>query len=614
MLRMLDDMLAAANAGDPVYITDVRERFRALPESESFGMDMVVRCLDGGSRIFPLRLPRYGGLADGGREFVREFFLAELYNLLSGLGARSVTLHCPDGADGARELVRAFHDAFGTELSTEKRQGYGKCLNVLDRMLPALSGKNERFSLTVSEDPAPSVPPSSSGASLSGAVDVFRRSAENMSGKNLLGIDIGGTDIKLVLAMDGSIVRCKEFDWYPAGMATVEEFIHPVLLLARLLAWKARARRDRDSALAEMLESALERGAGVPEMEQAVAAAEARFGECGFLFDAIGMCFPDVVVGNKIVGGETLKTRGMRDHWGGGYDAEFAKLTHLDDLLRPFVRAGGAVGIVNDGPMAAFTAGVEAAVSRPDSVRRGVFAHTLGTELGSGWVTDEGAFPDIPLEVYNFIIDLGAYPQRRHHPDDVRSVNNFNTRLPGTLQKYPSQSGVFRLAYKYLPDARPDIIREIEERGFVVRRDGGLFIPTAPKDMRKPFLEFLMERVESESDPALDRIFMEIGVSLAVTGMEVDRLLAPAAAERMLFGRLVKRAKCFDLMRRGALSYNPSSVLTVADESIAETRLMRELGASREYSVAQFAQAVGAAYFANHLLERNGQSGKGQNG
>ena len=70
-------------------------------------------------------------------------------------------------------------------------------------------------------------------------------------------------------------------------------------------------------------------------------------------------------------------------------------------------------------------------------------AHTLGTELGTGWVRPDGSIPEIPLEVYNFIVDLGSAPQQAYEADDARSVNNFNTGLPGTLQKYACQSGVF---------------------------------------------------------------------------------------------------------------------------------------------------------------------------
>ncbi|MCD8352274.1 MAG: hypothetical protein LUC93_16855 [Planctomycetaceae bacterium] len=597
--------LAAARSGEPVYITDVRRGFAALDKTKSFTLDLALQRLDGGLRVFPLRLPFFAEAGEDKRRFVIDYFMAEAYNMLSSLGGRTLTLHCSaEFAEGAI-LFDSFMQGFGVDLPTSRRTGYGKCLNVIDRMLPALfpnaSAKDRRFRVEMSSEPVPDSPlPLSTGGDV---VEVFTRAARDTCGKTLLGIDIGGTDIKLVLARDGRIVCCKEYDWYPAGMSTVEEFVTPVITLVKLLAWTGKADCAGDAALANHFHTALGKDATVDAMQAAVDAAEAMYGSCNFLFDGIGMSFPDVVVANKIVGGETLKTRGMRDAWGEKYDKEFEKLTHLDDVLRPFVKKDGVVGIINDGPMAAFTAGVEAAVSSPDDVQSGVFAHTLGTELGTGWVTETGAFPDIPLEVYNFIIDLGSYPERKFEPDDVRSLNNFNTRLPGTLQKYTSQTGVFRLALKYLPHSRPDILASLREKGFIVERGGGLYVPTAPRDMRKPFLEYMMELTEQENDPDLDQIFEQIGVALAVTGLEVDYLLTPAARRRTLFGRLVKRAACFERMRRGALSYDQDADLAVADETIAETPLMRELGASTEYTVAQFAQAVGAVYFANSLLD-----------
>ncbi len=603
-MQSLDECIARAKAGDPVYITDFRELLAALPDDDAFDLTISVARLDGGVRNYPLRLPRDASLAGAVGEMVRDYFLAEVYNILSSLGGAAMTLHCPGHIDEGKAYRAHFNDAFGVTLPTSRRQGYGKCLNVLERMIAALPGGGKRrFACTVSDAPAPAEAETARPVPDGGVAEVFRRAAHGLDGKALLGIDIGGTDIKLVLAMDGRIACCKEFDWYPAGMGTVDEFVEPLFILLDLLAWKARAIRDRDDELSDIIAASLGREAGIEEMKVALFRARDARGACGFRYDAVGLSFPDVVVGNKIVGGETLKTRGMRERWGDQYDREFNKLTHLDDVIRRFVAKGGAVGIINDGPMAAFTAGVEAAVTAPASVVDGVFAHTLGTELGTGWVTETGAFPDIPLEVYNFIIDLGSWPERAHHPDDVRSVNNFNTRLPGTLQKYTSQSGVFRLAFKLLADARPDIIDAIMAEGFVVRRDDGLFIPTTPRDMRKPFLEYIMEMAEQSGDPLLGRIFEEIGVALAVTGREVDRILRPAARKRILFGRLVKRPGCFDLMRRGALSYDPEADLAVADDSIALTPLMRDLGASREYTIAQFAQAVGAVHFAKYVLE-----------
>jgi hypothetical protein len=255
--------------------------------------------------------------------------------------------------------------------------------------------------------------------------------------------------------------------------------------------------------------------------------------------------------------------------------------------------------------MAGFTAAVELGVTDPAAIADGVFAHTLGTELGTGWVTETGTIPDIPLEIYNCIIDLGSYPERQCAPDDVRSVNNFNTRLAGTLQKYTSQSGVFRLAAKYLPDQDPALFAELVERGLLTVASDGLFVPTEPRDMRKPLLEFLMSAAERGGHPAVDRIFREIGEFMAVAWLESKWLLDPAVDARILFGRLVKRRACFDLMVEGARAIAPALVLEVADDEMANTDLMRQLRDSEVYTVAQFAQAIGAVHYANYRRNRS---------
>jgi hypothetical protein len=261
------------------------------------------------------------------------------------------------------------------------------------------------------------------------------------------------------------------------------------------------------------------------------------------------------------------------------------------------------VRIINDGPMASFTAAVEMAASpRAHEVAHGIFAHTLGTELGTGWVTDAGMIPDIPLEVYNFIIDLGCIPERAFEPDDLRSVNNFNTGLPGTLQKYCSQSGVFRLALKYFPSSRPDLLSELQSKGYIESRTvGGVegrYVPTEPVDQRKPFLEHLMRLPDRERDEANFRIWREIGESLAVTALETKRILDPGTDERFLFGRLVKNPTCFRLIQEGAARIDPGLSLVVAGTGMAFTPLMRQLEQHPRFTVAQFAQALGAVYFA----------------
>ena len=95
--------------------------------------------------------------------------------------------------------------------------------------------------------------------------------------------------------------------------------------------------------------------------------------------------------------------------------------------------------------------------------------------------------------------------------------------------------------------------------------------------MRKPLLEFLMSAAEQGGHPAVDRIFREIGEFMAVAWLESKWLLDPAVDPRILFGRLVKRRACFDLMVEGARAIAPALVLEVADDEMANTDLMRQL-------------------------------------
>ena len=600
----------AAQSGKAIYITDVRAAFLTLDKSQSFSAPIVLTRVDGKTQTLHLRLPKFSTYPKTEKHFAIDFFLAEMYNILSSLGGTRARLANPDSAPEAELLAHAFHKEFGVDLPRSERTGYGKCLNVLDRMTraihPNIPENEQRFVFEVGGD-IPDAPPVPEPPT-AGVVEIFKNAASGLNGKTILGVDIGGTDIKLALAHNGKLAELKEYDWFPASFTTISQMVDPIVLLVKLMSLAAAALTDSPEAakIATHIEPAMRPGAGLDTMERIVAEAESKFGKQEPPFDAIGMCFPDVVVNNKIVGGEVFKTRGIRDALGRDYDREFAKLTDLDVILQPLVKKDGRIGIVNDGPMAAFTAGVEMVRADPEAVTKGVFAYTLGTELGTGWVTENGVIPNIPLEVYNFIVDMGSIPARAFEPDDLRSINNFNTRLPGTLQKFACQSGVFRMALENLSATRPEIIQAMRDKGFVVERPcgagAGLYVPTEPRDMRKPFLEFMMELAETDADPEIARIFEVIGESLAVTGEEIDWILAPSVRRRTLFGRLVKRAACFDLMLKGAKRRDPNIQLAVADDGIAETPLMKELSRSEKFTVAQFAQAVGAVHYGNYIL------------
>jgi hypothetical protein len=133
-----------------------------------------------------------------------------------------------------------------------------------------------------------------------------------------------------------------------------------------------------------------------------------------------------------------------------------------------------------------------------------------------------------------------------------------------------------------------------------------LYVPTEPEDMRKPFLEHMMALVDRENDSTNRKIWKEVGMALGVTWMETERMLNPAAKSRILFGRLVKNKTCFKLLLEGARAIVENIEFEIADSTLANTALMKLLEADEHYSVAQFAQAVGAVYYANEGLIRKG--------
>lgn len=583
---MVSTFLQRAARDLPVYLTDVREAFQS-EGSRPFRLHVTL--YDGSARRFPLTLPETHDQAEA--EFVASYVYAVIYNIISALGAKRIDIYLDPADRQAFELAGTLDAVFQTGLPKAERTGYGKCLNVNERILSCFADEDERFGFRVLD--MASEPEEREPAPVPAVHGLFEKLPALAEGRMLLGMDVGGTDIKLAASVNGKLRVYKEFDWFPAACSTAREIIEPMLLLTRLMRSAASlcaAGRE------ELLDTAaLDKHASMDELRRGAEAMERAAGDSLRNFDAVGLCFPDVVIRNRIIGGETYKTRGMRDNKALDYETQFSEITDLIDELAAFT-VDGVVMNTNDGNMAAFTAAVEQAAEGGD-VSRGFFAHTLGTELGSGWVKPDGSIPEIPLEVYNFIIDLGSFPQRAYDPGDVRSVNNFNTGLPGTLQKYASQSGVFRLAAKYLPEQAPEVFREARELGLLVWEGSRLVVPTSPKDMRKPCLEFFMNKAAEPGQEACAGIFREIGEYMAVTWQETEYILRPEAKARTLFGRLVKQPACFALLCEGARARVPGLVQYAADGSLANTPLMQQLEAHPDYTVAQFAQAVGAIHY-----------------
>ena len=584
---MIQRFLTLAERGENVYLPDVRRAFSTGSTRIVCALALVI----GGEKSWEIRLPA----ANGAREyaFIQEYFYASLYNLISTFGGKHMSLYTSPEDTLAKSLCDSLNDVFQVRLPKRERKGYGKCLNVTDRMNLAMGQEPFSFRIvgsTYAGEAVESLPAAN-------AVAIFQATVHKALGATLCGIDIGGTDIKVVGVQNGRIAAVKEFDWNPAEMTHIEQIIEPILQMATIV--RAALSLPQTPEATALRAQMLKKGVSEEAMQSAVNTCRAIYGE-PILLDGIGVCFPDVVIDDRIVGGETSKTHGIRSA-SPDYETEFLQLTALKERLQEQCRTGGSVHLSNDGALAAYTAAVEIAHSeQADTVVNGVFAHSLGTELGTGWIDETGEIPQIPLEVYNCVIDLGNYNARINPAQDARSVNNFNTNLPGTLQRYCSQSGAYRLALRIFEKRAPLRYAELFDRGFLVRRDGGVFVASSPTDMRKALLEHLMQ-LAADGEPAAEEIFREIGAFLSVAFAETEWMLAPKSKKRVLFGRFVKHKRCFELMQEGA-NARRSVEFIAGDGNLAFTPLMLDLKSDPTHTVAQFGQAVGAAYFAASQL------------
>ena len=569
---MLKELLKQAHAGQPLWLPDVREAFAGSED----GTQLVLRLksFDGKTRDFEHRLPRWQD--DAERTLVRDYLCATIYNTMAVCGGCKMDFFVDLNEEESIALLREVEHGF--QITASERRGLGKVVNIANRMGKAFGER--RFSFTICDIADYSIESEKDDGRLPLA-DTLRGLRREAERANCVGVDVGGTDIKLAASKYGRLVAVKEYDWNPAAYSTVAQIIEPILLLTRLM----RACIAADGA-DEALVRALRKDATDAEMAETVAAAEARFD--ANVLDAVGVSFPDIVLRDRIVGGETPKTDGVRRNPDVDYEAEFARLGALKDRLLPLCRGEGRCHIANDGNIAAFTAAMELACGgASDAVARGVVAHSLGTDLGTGWLNASGEVPQLPLELYDAWVDLGSLSAAALSPEDLRSTRSENSGLPGA-RRYLGQAAAYRLAYALDP-------RLLD--GFTEETDGVLRIRTQPEDLRKPCLEHLMQKA-SEGEGSAGEIFRQIGRHLAIVSREMEYLLQPETDTRFLYGRFVKAERCFALLREGCAETAPHIRLENGGEDLANTPLMRRLAEREDVTVAQFAQAVGSIYFA----------------
>ena len=572
---MLNKFCSLSQNGEAVWISDVRAAFDA--DKNALSLVLRLTCLDGSLRSYDCSVPQWSTAQE--RDFVKDYLIAHIFNVLSCWSGLELTLYFDTNDAELAALVEECIAAF------KNVPGLKKVLNVAARLCRGTGNAPFEMKIgNIAAMPAPKITAAKAagqlGSRLRAAVDGCARGA-------YCGMDVGGTDIKLAVSLDGRLIAVKEYDWNPAASPTAEGITGPMLRLIRLMRACVIADSMPDSAdYVQQLTAALRKDAADAQMDAAITACEATSEELP-LFSGIGLSFPDVVINDRILGGETPKTKGMRENTTLDYETEFAKLAAVGESMACYCMDGVRVRIINDGPMAAFSAAAELAQDGDAQLGAcGIIAHSLGTDLGSGWIRADGEIPAIPLELYDLLLDLGSARQKEYAPEDLRSVRNENSGLAG-VRRYLGQAAAYRIAQQL----RPALLD-----GFTEEHGDVLSIITAPDDLRKPCLEHIMNAA-ADGDEAACEVFRNVGANLAQLTKEMEYLLDTGTDRRFLFGRFVKNESCFRLMQEGFAGVMPEMSLIAANDSLARSGLMRQLAARNDVTVAQFAQAVSAIYY-----------------
>ena len=110
---MVTGFLDRAKSGHPVYIHTVHDAFNRLPLPEKQILNCVLTLLmNNETKLFQISLPVFDNLTQEEINFVKSYVWAEIYNILSSLGGKSMTLYVDCRNKALRDLAAELNDVF----------------------------------------------------------------------------------------------------------------------------------------------------------------------------------------------------------------------------------------------------------------------------------------------------------------------------------------------------------------------------------------------------------------------------------------------------------------------------------------------------------------------
>lgn len=598
----------------PLYLDRVTAAYSALPRSHRVVLFNVVNAR-GEYVADEFRVPMSEDCDEAALALRDRYVLARLNNLFVTFGGAALTIYAPAGDERFLRGLERSVARFDFARPTNDRTGFGLFANCMSRInraagLPA-------FTVAWRDIGEYATPPSGKAYRLFHADNLdderalLRRGVLELADKTFVGLDVGGTNIKAAAIVDGEIAALYNYPWHPATFTRVEEIVGPILDIAGLMAAAATlyAGDFRHPLLADMRDCGPgETAAGLAGRIRRVS--EALKGPVAPL-DGLVCGFPDIVIGDKVVGGEVYKMRGIRQRDPVAYDADFASIMHIDRTLSRLCRPGGATVVMNDGFVTSNVIAAEKLFSGDNSQGdKCLLVHTIGTEMGTGVIAPAGADQDIPIEGYNWIIDLGCPEYSGLVPDDVRSCDNFNTAAPGTIQKIISQSGLIRLAVENFSRNDPGRLDELVADGLLAwEKRGGveaLVVSEKPRDRRSDLVRRLISLLK-KGDPNVREAYRGMGSAMGALIRAMGELLAGIELDRFVSGGVIAEDECFAAFAEGLKAAYPGYGVMRLDTETAFSPLLGKLPC---HDIG-FMTAVGAAYVASRrLLRREAGTGR----
>ena len=244
------------------------------------------------------------------------YLLAILNNIIVTYGGEKLTLFYNLSSKPVKKLFDNVVAEFQLDNCKNNRTGFGVYINYINRMNPYL--ELNKFSI-LSKDISYWQPPKDSeiiylygDEKKHQSIKSLKEAALSLEGKVFCSLDVGGNSIKGAVIQDGEICVLKEHRWYPSSCKTSKEMLTPILCMIRVLRQFTHMLnlRNKDELVRELAKTKL----SDDELERQAKVLEHTC-PTKMLFDAIVIGFPDIVVKNKIAGGETFKQIGIKKHF-----------------------------------------------------------------------------------------------------------------------------------------------------------------------------------------------------------------------------------------------------------------------------------------------------------